>query len=339
MGLCTWLAAAPAAAVEPNPLEQSHDGPIRIAVIGATRDRAEPWDATELVRAVERYDPHLVVLTGGYVARGTAREWADWRDRWTTLADRLVALPDRDAYRRDRSLERWAQQGVRPGPPNLPGGSWGTGVLESRGTAWRVLALDTERQRLGTGWLDQRTWLPRAVRAPTEPTLVFASRPLASLQHSPELGSHATRELLGAIDESASPGAVRAVFSGGSRTNEFLLHAGPFGEAHVVAGNATLEALDLDRFGHSDFSGVGDMALVADFDAAVRRAWTERTRSAPPPDRYPAEQLQIRGWWQVEIDGADLDMGFQLDDGAGGWEEIYRVHYTQARGWVMDGAR
>ncbi len=331
MGLALWLAAMPALG---SPLTQSHDGPVRVAVVGATRARGADFEAEPLVRSITRWDPHAVLLTGGYVQRGTAVEWRDWRDRWTTLGDRAVGVPDRSSRRGDRKLTRWRAARIGGHVDDLPGSSWSAGTLTTDGVRWRVVVLDVERDALGPRWLDERSWLPKVLTDTRDydHLIVLAGRPLASLEQGATPGSVAVEEMLDLVSEHTAPAKLLAVISGGTATNEVLLHNGSFGEVHLVAGNGRIPAKDLDRRGSSPLASVGEMALVDGFDAALAEAWTRRA-GGPLPDRYDAGKLPIRGWWMLELDGHDLALAFQLEE-PDGYREVYRIAYTRTMGWV-----
>ena len=307
---------------------------LRLAVVGASRDRGADWQGEELVGSINRWDPHLVLLTGGFVAKGSSAEWRDLKDRWTTLGDRIVAAPDRSARRRDKALENWRASGFGASVENLEGATWSQGTLTSDGVRWRIVVLDAEAKALGTGWLDQRTWLPRAVGSQDyDQLLLITNRPLASLAEPGPGGTKAVKDLLEAAAEHGDRTKLRGVISGGTRTNEVLLHSGSFGEVHLVAGNAAVPASDLLRRGESPLREVGDMALVDGFDAMLRRDWENRA-GEPPVDRYSGDVLPVRGWWQVEVDGREIALAFQMDDGRGGYREVYRIRYTRSMGWV-----
>lgn len=309
--------------------EAGRDGPIRVAVVGATRAPGAPWTADALVRDVAAWDPDRVVLTGGYVARGTAREWRSFAEHWGELADRVVAVPDPAARRGDRTLRRWQRVGAESGAPRR---TWMAGTLESHDVRWRFVVLDTEAS--GSAWLDQRTWVPKVTAgADFDQLLVLTGAPLASLQRPSPAGGRAVAQLLDAALPAAGGSRLLAVVSGGTATNEVLLHSGSFGEVHLVAGNGSVPAADLDRSGHSPIPEVGDLALVDGFDAALQRAWAER-RGGEPPEAYPGADLPVRGWWQLELDGRDIGVAFRMEQPDGTHAEVYRIRYTRRLGWV-----
>lgn len=316
-----------------GPLDQEHPGAVRIAVVGATREASAEWSADPLVGAVTRWDPHLVLLTGGYVTRGSAAEWRDLTDRWTALGERTAALPDRASRKGDRQLDRWREARVGGGVQDLPGSTWSAGTLVSQGVRWRVVLLDTERDSLGPGWLDQRSWLPKVLGGDDyDQLIVVGSRSLASLQSQAPGGGRAVQDLLAVVAEHAPAGRLLAVLGGGTETNEVMLHSGSFGEVHVVAGNGAVAAADLNRRGVSPLESVGEMALVDGFDAALQREWARR-EGAEGPERYTADRLPLRGWWQLEIEGREVALAFHLED-SGDFSEVYRIHYTRTMGWV-----
>ena len=305
-------------------------------MVGATRERGENWRGEPVVNDVTKWDPHVVLMTGGYVAKGTTREWDDLAERWTTLGDRTIAVPDRAARRRDRALETWRASRFSATTNGLGNSSWSHGTLVSDGVRWRIVVLDADAKALGSGWLDQRTWLPRAVGGGDyDQLLIVTNRPLATLQEPTPGGARAVQDLLDSAAEHGDRTKLLGVISGGTRTNEVLLHSGSFGEVHLVAGNGSVDAEDLKRRGDSPLREVGDMALVDGFDAALRREWENRV-GQPPEDRYDGEQLPVRGWWQVELEGRDMALAFQLEDGRGGFREVYRIRYTRSMGWVAE---
>lgn len=307
---------------------------MRIAVVGATRQRGEAWRGAELVSSIAEWSPHAVVQTGGSVARGSAREWQDWERRWDSLADRVVALPDRASRRKDRKLEHWRDASGSYGVSRLEHATWTAETIQTEGVRWRIVLLDTEARAMGTGWLDQRTWLPKAVSGDDyDQLLVVTNRPLASLQDPVPSGSGAMHSLLADVATHGDRTRLRGVISGGTRTNEVLLHSGPFGEVHLVAGNGSVDAADLSRRGESTLREVGDMALVDGFDAALRAEWGKRLGS-PPGESYTGDALPVRGWWQVELSGRDVSLAFLLETERGAYRAIYRIQYTRRLGWV-----
>ncbi len=146
-------------------------------------------------------------------------------------------------------------------------------------------------------------------------------------------GSADAAELVDLATEYAGPGRLRVVIAGGTGTHEALLHDGPFGAMHVVAGNGAIPGQDLARRGHVPLRGVGDLALVDGFDAALRRQWTRRV-GPPPDDAYDGDALPVRGWWRVLLDGHRVELGFRMENAHRGYDEVYRVRYTRELGWV-----
>lgn len=300
-----------------------------MAVVGATRAPGVPWTADALIADVAAWNPDRVVLTGGYVARGTAREWRAFAERWAALADRVVAVPDPAARRCDRSLRRWHRAGM--GPPD-DRRTWAAETLASRDVRWRVVVLDTGAH--DAAWLDQRTWVPGVTAGTDHDQLVVVTgAPLASLQDPPPDGADAVARLLDDATPATGSSRLLAVVSGGTGTNEVLLHAGSFGEVHLVAGNGAVPATDLVRSGSSALAEVGELSLVDGFDAALQRAWVDR-HGGDPPASYAGAELPVRGWWQLELDGREIAVAFRLEQPDGGHAEVYRIRYTRRLGWV-----
>jgi hypothetical protein len=332
--LLTLLFAAPASA-EPMVIDAGAS-PVRIAVVGATRKPGADWQGTGLVQEVARWDPEVLLMTGGYLVRSSKREWGDFMERWGELTPICVAPPDAAARRGDAKLKRWQQVTGRHVNPLPPEATWSLVNVTTDGARWRIVVLDPAPEALGrAGWLDQRSWLPKAVTGDEyDHLIVVLPSPLATLAQAPDAG-RATQELLDIIAENAHPLRLLTVVAGGTGSNEALLHGGSFGALHINAGNSGIPATDLDRWGSASAGSVGELALAQGFDAALQRAWIDRIGS-PVPNTYDGSQLPVTGWWQLELLGKDLSVRFQLADANGVSQQVYGIRYTRTFGWVAE---
>lgn len=353
------------------------DGALRFAVVGNTRGATAADKApgrgrggSEVARSIvadiaARADQlDFVAHLGDAVRRGTTREWRAFHALFAPLVDpaaggTLRGVPvvgDHEALGDPRYRgwgAAWPSVGADIGYNRVA--SWYAFDVDSGGTDWRFLVLDTGRDHLGSRWKEQLAWIPRAVEdGRFDHIVVFMHDGLFDLGGS-ELAMNpggAPGELLETLEDAVGMMRVRAVFFAGHATSQVMLPGGPLGELHVGAGGGGAPAEDLHRWGPADAAGLArDVQLEPRFDVALMRALDAYDREVQLPPvvldearakgsfegftgTYDAANFPVQGWWQVAVLGPTLRVSFRhrLPDGA--FEDRFRIWYDPGNGWA-----
>jgi hypothetical protein len=130
------------------------------------------------------------------------------------------------------------------------------------------------------------------------------------------------------VEEHAPPTALIAVLSGGVGSNEFFLPDGPFGPAHVVAGNSGIRSAPLPRWNDSLAT-----SLVDGFDNALQQVlFGDKVSTDELPQTYP-DTPPLRGWWALDVLDREIWLSFRHQTPSS-FRTIYRARYTQKAGWI-----
>ncbi len=381
------LPAAAAEPEEPPVLVSGHElyandgarkeveGAITFGMIGNTRGSVRALDSRGAVSGVSQSiladiqsrvgqpdGPDFLVMMGDHVRSGSALEWWRFDRRYSGLlagssltADvGLTAVPvvgSRES-RGDMRLENWG--GAFPGVGvNIGYGrvaSWYSFDIVSDDHTWRVLVLDSNRERLGSRWGEQLSWLSEEAAGRFDSLLVLMHDPLYDLAGPANPGG-APQELLETIEETTSLLKIRGIFSAGSNASQALLPDGPLGSLYINAGGGGAPADDLRRWGAAEESGRDeDIHLEPMFDLALLSAlsdWSEvrmipevvmnEARASGSFEGFvgslSAKYMPTYGWWQITLDGAEASALFRHRMPNGDIEDRYRVSYTPADGW------
>ncbi|MBN2799689.1 MAG: hypothetical protein JXX28_11130 [Deltaproteobacteria bacterium] len=340
---------------------------LSFAVVGSTRSLHEQGE-TELIADLRAEAPMrdlaLVVLTGGYVGRSTTGEWRALAGRWSDVIDSELGSNNR-ARRPVAALvghaERAGDRGLEGFASSFPdmaqeighnrNASWYHFDVATQGTTWRLLFLDSDREALGSRWNEQLYWLPGALRGGGyDRLIVFLPQPWQTLALGAEADpGRGPSELLEIVDENTDLMKLVAVVQGGVASNELHLPTGPYGELSLVAGNGSVPARTLQRWGHTSGVGAQPLSLVPGFDLALLSAldrWDEAqplgggvldaAKGRGSWEGFTAQidgaAVPVRGWWTVTLDGDTASVGFRMREPAG-YRDLYTLGWTPSGGW------
>ncbi len=341
-----------------------------------------PGDAilADIAKVAGPSGPRFLVHLGDGVRASSTAEWGVFGDRMAPLLEQIprprvddgaddrdrppVAAPtgipgvpvagDREAAGDKRYVGlggAWPEAGADIGYNRVA--TWSAFDLVTAGHTWRVLVLDSGKQRLGSRWNEQRGWIKRAVKGDYDGILVFMHDPLLDLGGRDDAmnAGGGPAELLEMVEDATEMLKVRAVFGAGRHVNQALLPDGPFGAAHIGAGGGGAPAQALRRWGPADTAGRNeDVQLEPIFDLALMKALDRRARQVELPGvvvdeakardsfqgftgAYHPEHFPTYGWWQVTAYGGTLDFIFHFREPSGEFREIYRLHFDEKSGW------
>lgn len=355
------------------------DGLVMFAVVGNTRDPVPAVDNAlggvpvpgaadailgDIAGRVGKGGPRFLIHLGDAVRISTSAEWNRFSARTRGLLQPqaggdgvpgLMVAGDRDAAgdTRYRGLGA-AFPGIGADIGYNRVATWSSFDIASAGKVWRVLVLDSGKERLGSRWTEQRAYVQRAVKKGSyDGILVFMHDPVLDLagRESDMNRGGGPAELLDWVEESVGLLKVRAVFGAGHHAAQVILPDGPFGAAHIGAGGGGAPAELLRRWGGADQAGRNeDLQLEPIFDLALMGALdaeSRRTELAPVlldqakargsfqgfTGAYAPAALPVTGWWQVSVYGETLDLLFRFRAPDGSFVDLYRLSLDPKDGW------
>jgi len=307
--------------------------------------------------------PEFIAMMGDHVRAGSTLEWRrlDYRLSGLLSGTSLTAdvgissLPvagDRER-RGDERLARWGEAfpgvGVDIGYSRVA--SWYGFDIVTKGHTWRVLVLDTDKDRLGSRWGEQLSWLSEEAAGRFDSLLVLMHDPVLDLSEGPSNPDGAPLELLETIEESTSLRKIRAICAAGGHANQALLPDGPLGSLYINAGGGGAPAHNLRRWGAAAEAGRReDIHLEPMYDVSLLTALNRWSEENPVPESVmneaqasgsyegfigalSAKHLPTHGWWKVTLDGEDAKLLFRHRMPDGEITDRYRVSYTDDGGW------
>ncbi|MFZ5481249.1 MAG: metallophosphoesterase family protein [Myxococcota bacterium] len=227
--------------------------------------------------------------------------------------------------------------------------SWYSFDVTARGARWRFVVLDSAKDELGSRWDEQLEWIPKALSGDAyDGVLVFMHHPrwtLANGKACDEGGGPS--ELVDAVESSTGLGKLKAVFAGHAHTNEVYLPSGKKGEIYVVAGGGGSPADSFARWGVREdrdlkLEPIWDLAVLREFDYWVEprkipEAIVEKAKARGSFEGFNAEidahWFPVQGWWNVELDGANMHLTFRVIDHEGKLKDLYTMDYVDGDGW------
>lgn len=345
---------------ETRPMLPNEAGQGRVPVPGAT----EAFVA-DIAGAVKTDDLKFTVFMGNMVNASTTGDWKAFSKDWGQLVSgaelnesgnlrvRSLAVPgDRDRVGDDKLSGFGA---AFPGIGKDIGvgrvASWYTVDHRVDGVSWRFFVVDSNKTALGSRWEEQLAWLAEAAKGDYSHAIVFTHHPRMTLAKGAESNPEgAVTELIETIEDQAKLGAIKAVFAGHSLSNEVYLPTGRFGEIYVNAGTSGGPAALLARWGHAAAGGFEDLKLEPIFDLtlmkqfelwAEKKAFSESVQEharaegswAGFPGEFDPRYFPISGWWELSLDGPDMQIAFhmlQFDDTV---KQVWIADYTPKEGW------
>jgi hypothetical protein len=357
---------------------------VRFAVVGNSRDGI-PWGdrgkglsrhkasgarvAADLEQQVIAGALDFVVWLGDEVRWSTASEWSRFGVRHAESLDSthlpngehprvpsLVVAGDRD-FVLDKKLARLEDSfpglGAEIGFNRVA--SWYTFDLKAGEQTWRFMALDSNKDALGSRWGEQDAWIPRAAKGDYDHLLIFMHHPRLTLALGEEMNKdNVPRGLIDAVELHTGILKLRTVFSGDSHTSEVFLPEGVIGTAYVGAGGGGAVASDLERWGDGSPAGYEDIQLEPLFDLALQKLLVERGEREDVPQKvfdraraegewagftgaYDAGVMPLSGYWIVELEDGEIRMRWRYVNEAGEGTEPYRLSYVRGPGWKSGG--
>ncbi len=342
------------------------DGPITLAIVGNTRGRDVTEGILADIRQTSAASAAGVALLGDTVEASTAGAWKSFAERHAVLlegdlpgeAPRLAGLPvvgDHEA-RRDARYQGW--NGVWPGVGAAIGynrvGSWYHFDLVSGDATWRVLMLDSAKERLGSRWGEQLAWLKRVITDGTYTGLIVMMHDPVFDLAGPDVEMNVgggPLELIAAIEDEVDLLKIRLVLAAGHHASQALTPDGPFGVLHVGAGGGGASAELLRRWGPADTAGRdADVQLEPLFDLSLLGALDKWNRDHDVPEvvvdqakargsfegftgAYDPRGFPTHGWWQLMVSGEVLRLYFRLRLPDGSFQTIYGQTFTAEKGW------
>ncbi len=322
----------------------------------------------DLSAQIQEGQADFIVLTGDLVAQSTTSEWKRFTKAWSPVIAgteppqagrmRVRTVPVAGETDRAGDLQLLGFGASFPGVGQDIGynrvASWYAFDVVSRKTSWRIMVLDSDKEALGSRWDEQLAWMPKALEGDYHGLLVVMHHPrhtLAKGQVSDDGGGASA--LLDEVDAGTRIGVLKAVFAGRSHTNEVFVPNGKFGEMYVNAGGAGAPADHQLRWGKSGDRDIAlepifDTVLVRQFDgyAEARKApesAVEKARSSGSFEgfagEYDAAVMPIQGWWQVELDGTTLNLGFRMVQPDGTVKTVYTTTNDAKEGWLIGKGR
>jgi hypothetical protein len=318
--------------------------PLRVAVVGATRELGARWTADALIDDLRSLRPDVLLLTGDYVARSDVAEWNALHERWDRVAEGVVALPGEGERRGDRRLSGHSAAFAGQGVPELRGVPFWHFDIVTEGVCWRFVMLDSDARSLGATWRDQLFWLPKVVTGDSYDRLVVAinepTNGLAGDVRADAAESVAT--LLRVIGDHADPARLSLVTSGGAASNNIALPQGPYGPAHLLAGNGSVEGVALRRRSLNSAGGRA-VSIEAMFAASLDIEMEHWTGGVGPEGPLELEDtswdprvMSVAGWWGIEIAGYEVALTYRTRCRDGSHHDLYKLVFSRSRGWVPE---
>jgi hypothetical protein len=345
--------------LSPHAGEIVQDSGVWFAMVGNTRESIPLLDSvgervinstasaqitSDLIWRSHQGEFDFVVHLGDMVRRSTNGEWSTFTRRYRDLLDGST-LPEIEGRR--IPVVPVAGEGEFAGDPHLSAfgsvfptagadigfnrvASWGYFDVETAGSVWRFLTLDSNKNQLGSRWDEQLRWLPEALHGDYDSMIILTHDSRVTLavdgESNPE---EALSELLEIVDYQSGVFKLKAVMSAGAFTSEVFLPDGRLGVAYINAGASGAVAESINRWGDGIAAGFGqiqlepmfDIALQAEFDTRGEEAgWDEsvydRSRGEGAWDGFTAsyisEYLPTFGYWLVNLEGSAMTATFQI---------------------------
>ncbi len=359
-------------------------GAVGFAVLGNTRGPVPALDRvgggiahgatvlSDIVADISRTvgtvgGPSFAVHTGDMVRAGTAKEWKAFDTAFAPLL--LGETPVEGAPPRLKSVPVAGNCESEKDPRYSSFGSafpnvgediglnrvatWSHFDLRTADTRWRMIVLDSGKERLGSRWTEQLAWLSRAAEGDYDYALVFMHEGVLDLG-GPELDMNhggGPAELMETLEDAMGLMKVRGVFSAGHHTNQVVLPDGPFGSIHVGAGGGGAPAQLLRRWVAADAANrAQDVQLEPMFDLALLDALDRWNAEQALPDividqakakgsyegftgGYDPKHFPIHGWWSVTLNGPTATLVFHHRRHDGQFAEIYKASFDPGNGW------
>lgn len=311
--------------------------------------------------------PAFAVHTGDMVRTGATKEWKAFDALFAPILlgdtrvdgekPRLKSVPvagDRE-FEKDPRYEGFGS--AFPGVGEDIGlnrvATWYHFDLRTGDTRWRMIVLDSGKERLGSRWTEQLAWLEKAAQGDYDYALVFMHEGVLDLG-GPELDMNhggGPAELLETLEDAMGLMKVRGVISAGHHTNQVLLPDGPFGAIHVGAGGAGAPAQLLRRWGAADAANrPEDVQLDPMYDLALLDALDRWNAENELPDividqakargsyegftgGFDPKHFPVHGWWQVSLNGPTATLVFHHRRPDGQFADIYKASFDPGNGW------
>lgn len=336
----------------------------RVAYKGATDGLIRDISAT-----VQEGRTEFLVLLGNLVPTSTVPMWKGFTRQWVSLLSgteppegllRTRVLPvagEDDGAGDDRYT---GLGGAFPGLGADIGfnrvATWYHVDLEVAGHTWRLLTVDSNKTTLGSRWDEQLAYVEKTVKEDDgyDSLLVFSYHPLITLALGQKSNvGEGTSELLDLIEAESPVGALKAVFSGASSTNEVYLPRGKFGELYVVAGGGGAPADTIERWGHAEAGGFPDVKLETTFDFALLREFERQAEERKCgtvamdhaksqeswkgfPGAYEASCVPLYGWWDVALTGEKMELNYRQIQPDNSFKPIYIATFSgKKNGWTI----
>lgn len=336
----------------------------RVATKGVTDAIVKDISAT-----VQEGRTEFLVLLGNVVSGSSLPAWKGFTRQWVSLISgseppegllrtRVLPVAGEDDGAGD---DRYTGFGAAfPGVGADIGfnrvATWYHVDLEVGGHTWRLLTVDSNKAALGSRWEEQLAYVEKTIKESDEydSLLVFTYHPLITLAVGQKSNvGEGTSELLDMVEAESPVGALKAVFSGGSTTNEMYLPRGKFGEAFIVAGGGGAPADTVERWGHADAGGFQDVKLETTFDFALLREFERQfeTRKCSTvamdhaksqeswkgfPGAYEASCMPLQGWWDVSLTGERMELTYRQLQPDSTLKPVYTAAYSgKKNGWTI----
>jgi hypothetical protein len=318
----------------------------------------------DISAAIQAESVDFVVLLGDLVAGSSTSEWKAFAQDWAltlsgselpttgTLRVRTVPVAGGTDRAGDSRLQGFgaAFPGVGAEIGYNRVASWYRFDVTAGRATWRMLVLDSDKASLGSRWAEQAAWIPKALEGDYTGLIVFMNAPRWTLAKGQVADADgASSELLALVDDATKIGALKAVFSGQSHTNEVYLPGGKFGELYVVAGGGGAPADSLARWGRVGkedlkLEPIFDLALLKEFDRWVEphkisEAMQEKAKGQGSWAGFDAEidahAMPVQGWWNVALVGPNMELTFRAVGADGALKDLYALQYDAKDGWKI----
>lgn len=356
---------------------REYKGKVQFAVVGGVRGAipgeqaryaatpdTEAAIVADISDAVQAKQVEFVVFTGDVVGGSTTAEWKGFSEDWRPVISGSE-VPDAGKLR--VRVTPVAGMSDRAGDDRLKGfgaafpgvgadigynrvATWYAFDIAVGKAKWRMMVLDSAKASLGSRWDEEMAWIPKALAGDYDGLLVFMHDPMWTLaQDAVSDRDEGPSELLAAVDDATKIGALKAVFSGASHTNEVFLPSGRFGELYVGAGSAGSPADTLKRWGRVGeedlkLEPIYDLALMKEFGYWVEpkkipEALQEKARGDGEWKGFDAEidaaAMPVQGWWNVALEGDDMTLSFRMVGADLKLKTLYSVNYDSKDGWKI----
>ena len=347
------------AILAPNTGTISQDSGIWFAVVGNTRapipvvdgvgervvnTTASAQITSDLIWRSHQGEFDFIVHLGNMVRRSTNGEWGAFTGRYRDLIDgstlpeiegrRIPVVPvaGEGEFAGDAQLSTYGD--IFPGAGADIGfnrvASWGYFDIETRGSTWRFLTLDSNKEQLGSRWDEQLRWLPGVLKGNYDSLIILTHDSRITLAtdgvSNPD---EALSELLEVVDYQSGVFKLKAVLSAGAFTSEVFLPDGRLGVAYINAGASGAVAESITRWGDGSDAGFGQVQLESMFDIALQgefntrgeiEGWEESVFDMSRGEgewegftaSYSAEYLPTYGYWLMNVEGETLTASLQI---------------------------